>query len=170
MIKKALLKLNRNLDSDAIQCFKNIMSYMGDRSTNKKDMPLHAKKMLYNLLLAPSPLRDEAYMQLCKQTTENPKVESTLKGWELFAFCLATFPPSKYLRAFLLDYFDKTIKNSKEPNIVNIAEACYEMMGKIVAMGPRHHVPSRIELTNVSQAKPIPLIVHLVDGKKKNYN
>ena len=46
-------------------------------------------------------------MQLCKQTTLNPRMESTIKGWELMIYFLATFPPSKALKNFLTDYIEK---------------------------------------------------------------
>lgn len=55
------------------------MSYMGDRKSSKPPIE-HAKKLLRNLMLAPAGLRDEAFMQICKQTTANPKPESTTKG------------------------------------------------------------------------------------------
>ncbi|CAB4061029.1 ARHGAP39 [Lepeophtheirus salmonis] len=38
-----------------------------------------------------STLRDEIFVQLCKQTTENPRKESLRRGWELLAICLACF-------------------------------------------------------------------------------
>merc|ERR1719245_2912548 len=93
VIKKALLKSNRDLDADAIQCFKNIMNYMGDRESSKYAPNLHAKKILRNILSAPAPLRDEAYIQVVKQTTQNPRPESVIRGWELFVFFAACFPP-----------------------------------------------------------------------------
>ena len=106
LIKKALLKQNRDLDEEAIQSFKNVMSYMGDRSSSKGPID-HAKKMLRNLLIAPSGLRDEIYVQISKQTKNNPKVESTIKGWELMRYCLATFPPSKAIKPFVEKYVNQ---------------------------------------------------------------
>lgn len=111
LIKKALLKQNRDLDAEAVQAFKNVMSYMGDRKSSKAPVE-HAKKMIGNLMVAPAGLRDEVYMQICKQTTKNPSLESTIKGWELMSFCLASFPPRSVIififllpTAFLLDCF-----------------------------------------------------------------
>lgn len=104
LIKKALLKQNRDLDEEAVQAFKNIMSYMGDRSSSKKDQFEHARKLLRNLMMAPAGLRDEVYMQLVKQTTQNPKVSSCVCGWELMSF---VSPPSP-LRSISRDFCSTT--------------------------------------------------------------
>lgn len=42
-----------------------------------------------------SELRDEIYVQIIRQGTENPKSGSSLKGWCLMALCAVAFPPSK---------------------------------------------------------------------------
>lgn len=47
-------------------------------------------------------LRDELYVQLCRQTTENPKRESMIRGWELMAICLSFLPPSPTFQPALL--------------------------------------------------------------------
>jgi len=57
-----------------------------------------------------SGLRDEIFIQLCRQTTGNPKPESLEKGLELLAMCLAFFPPSNrfqtYLDGYILTHID----------------------------------------------------------------
>jgi len=165
LIKKALLKENRSIDQEAVQCFKNIMSYMGDRKSSKKDPIKHVKKMLRNLMQSPAGLRDEAYMQLCKQTTDNPRIESTTKGWELMVLCLATFPPSKRLKDFLMDYIGRTISSvNGNPNIIKLAKCCKLWLPQIVKMGQRKHYPSKLEIKCLIDVKDVPIKVHLVDN------
>lgn len=163
LIRKALLKRNRHLDAEAIQAFKNVMSYMGDRKSRKKDPYDHAKKMIRNLMIAPVGLRDELYMQLCKQTNMNPTPQSTVKGWELMTFCLATFPPSKELKSFLMDYIKRNIKESDIADVRKLAKVCAERIGTIVLMGQRKQVPSKLELECLKVVRPVPIKVNLVD-------
>lgn len=167
LIKKALLKQNRELDEEAVQTFKNIMSYMGDRSSSKPPIE-HAKKMLRNLMIAPSGLRDEAYMQICKQTNGNPKTESTIKGWELLSFFLATFPPSKNLKSFLLDHCNKAINDiNTNPRVLSLAKLAVENLPTIIQLGQRKQVPSTVELQSLMESKPVPIKVSLCDASFK---
>lgn len=168
LIKKALLKQNRDLDEEAVQSFKNVMSYMGDRKSSK--LPLdHAKKMLKNLMSQPSTLRDEVYMQLCKQTTDNPRVASTIKGWELMVFCIATFPPSKLLKGFLQDFIKKAIKDNQQEQVTALAEVCLKHLPKILLMGQRMQVPSKLEMSCLIEVKPVPIRVLLCNGSFKTF-
>jgi len=164
LIKKALLKQNRNLDEEAIQSFKNVMSYMGDRSTSKGPMD-HAKKMLRNLLVAPSGLRDEVYIQIAKQTNGNPRESATIKGWELMRFCLATFPPSKAIRVFLVNYIT-TNTTAGSAAVRAIAQMCLTQVAQISAAGQRKQIPSVAELTALAAMQPVQLTIPLLDGTK----
>jgi len=168
LIKKALLKQNRELDEQAVQCFKNIMSYMGDRKSSKPQLS-HAKKLLTNLMGSAGSLRDEAYMQLCKQTTQNPRVVSTIKGWELMLFCIATFPPSKHLKAFLMEYIKKAIKDNAQEKITALAEMCLKQLPKIVLMGQRRQVPAKLEMECLIDMKPVPIRVLCCNGSFKTF-
>merc|ERR1712070_420756 len=71
LIKKSLLKMNRPHDEMAIQMFKNIMSFMGDRKSTKPPVD-HARKIIKNALKAPIGMRDEVFLQICKQTHGHP--------------------------------------------------------------------------------------------------
>ena len=86
LIKKALLKQNRLLDELCIQLFKNIMSFMCDRHSSKP-AKLHLSKILRLCLTAPMGIRDELFVQLMKQLTDNPnKNNSEFKGWHFVPF------------------------------------------------------------------------------------
>lgn len=167
LIKKALLKKNRDLDAEAIQAHKNIMSYMGDRKSSKAPIE-HARKLISNALTHPAGLRDEIYLQICKQTTDNPKLDSTMKGWELMVFCLASFPPSKQLKKFLTSYFNSTKESEEVDNKVKeFAAECLNRLEKIITIGQRKEVPSAHELECMKNMKPVPIRVNLVNGTFK---
>lgn len=55
-------------------------------------------------------LRDELYIQLCRQTTENFRYDSLERGWELMAICLEFFPPTprfhNYLEGYICRHMD----------------------------------------------------------------
>jgi hypothetical protein len=166
LIKKALLKQNRELDAEAIQAFKNVMSYMGDRSSSKGPIE-HAKKMIRNLMVAPSGLRDEVYVQIAKQLTKNPKVDSTVKGWELMRYCLATFPPSKAVKTFLVDFITKNMEDtSNDPRVTALARACLPQIDKIL-VGQRKQIPSTLELNALKNLDTVKLEIPFLNGDVK---
>ena len=97
----------KSAKKEAVQTYRLIQIYMGDRKA-KPDMTINSvafdiTTMGYN---KPS-LRDEIFVQLCKQTTDNPKKDSLRRGWELMAICLAFFPPSATFAPFLQGYIAK---------------------------------------------------------------
>ena len=113
LIKMALMSLSdANLSEVAVQAFKSIVSYMGDRAS-KKEEGGHAHKLLDNTLKEPEELRDEVFCQLIKQTSNNPKPGSVRKGWHMISICAGCFPPSKEFEPYLMSYCEK---NSKDPD------------------------------------------------------
>lgn len=167
MIHKALLKQNRELDTQCVQLFKNIMSYMGDRSSSKGPVE-HAKKIIRNIMVAPSGLRDEAFVQLKKQTTKHPKKENCEKGWELLSILLSTLPPSKTVRTFITDHINRTIDTKDTPESTRqIASRCLKQIDRICALGQRKQVPSCKELDAIKLGKPLVIEVPLLNGDVK---
>lgn len=91
----------------ATEQFKLVQIYMGDRKA-RAGMSLNSVAMdiILAAVLQPA-LRDELYVQLCRQTTENPKRESLIRGWELMAVCLSFIPPSPTFQPALLGYMNR---------------------------------------------------------------
>ncbi|RWS28024.1 rho GTPase-activating protein 39-like protein [Leptotrombidium deliense] len=104
-----LLSLGNEMKQDAIQCFKLIQEYCGDRENlEKKDSLLIIHELITKCVMKGVCLRDEIFVQLCRQTTSNPSDESCRKGLQLIAICLFYFGPSSkfapYLTSFLMKH------------------------------------------------------------------
>ncbi|XP_017874223.1 PREDICTED: filaggrin-2 isoform X3 [Drosophila arizonae] len=108
-ISRPMLALSRDKadKKTAIELFKLVQIYMGDR---KARMGMNLNSVAIDIIVASLPqqqLRDELYVQLCRQTTENPKRESLIRGWELMAICLSFVPPSPTFQPTLLNYVNR---------------------------------------------------------------
>ena len=103
MISKPLTHLPSSLNEMAVQLFKNLLSYMGDRRSSKKEN-LHILKHTKLTMNSPEELKDEAYLQVIKQITNNPNDESREKGWTFFAIMSSIYPPSMELYYCLIKY------------------------------------------------------------------
>ncbi|XP_055705613.1 rho GTPase-activating protein 39 isoform X2 [Phlebotomus papatasi] len=91
----------------ATELFKLVQIYMGDRKA-RQGMSLNSVVIdIISLAVQQPPLRDELYVQLCRQTTENPSRESLIRGWELMAICLSFLPPSPTFQPALLNYMNR---------------------------------------------------------------
>lgn len=90
-------------------------------------------------------LRDEIYVQLCKQLTRNPLQASVVRGWKLMSVIALTFPPSKnfedYLKKFAENHFDNV-----DPNIQVLAKYAHKKLLAVCKKGPRGKVPSANEI------------------------
>lgn len=100
------------LKREACNLFRLVQVYMGDRKANV-GMTLDSVAMdIVNTAYSKPPLRDELYVQICRQTTENPRKESLRRGWELMAVCLAFVPPSATFEPYLEGYMNR----HRDPN------------------------------------------------------
>jgi hypothetical protein len=162
MIKKALLKQNRDFDQEAIQSFKNIMSYMEDRKSSKADTG-HVKKLIQNGLTAPESLRDEMFLQICKQVTNHPIQSHKTKGWQLMKMLLGSFPPSASMRPFLEEFFNRALNEESDKEVKALAEASLERIAKISELGPRIEIPSQQEIRKEQSGGMVSLKVYTLD-------
>lgn len=106
----------------ATEQFKLLQIYMGDRKA-RIGMSLNSVAMdIINQCVLNSWLRDELYLQLCRQTTENPKRESLIRGWELLAVCLQFVPPSPTFQPALLGYMNRHRDASFEKHFPDIGK------------------------------------------------
>lgn len=102
-LSKCITNLPKNIESIAIQTFKNILSYSGDRKSSKNEIR-HAQKLILMCMNAPSEVRDEVFFQLIKQLQNNPHKDKLIRVWKLFSVLSSVFPPSDTTYYAILNY------------------------------------------------------------------
>jgi myosin heavy subunit len=139
-------KFAKQLHQHAIQVFKGLQGFMGDRSYSFPDSL--AAEVLETCLRSYM-LRDELFVQIVKQLRRNSKVESTIRGWQMLALAVETFPPSDDLMPFLL-HFIQLHAGDNEPNstVSNYASYCIRALHSTCHSPPKPKAPSIEHITS----------------------
>jgi hypothetical protein len=112
-----------------VQMFRNILGYMGD-SSHQFPVTL-AFEVLTSAHAGESWVRDELYLQLIKQTTDNPSKVSTIKGYKLMFLTISTFQCSQRVSAYLLSHLANHAyprlgqKTYKFDNLADLSMNCF---------------------------------------------
>ncbi|ESN93582.1 hypothetical protein HELRODRAFT_115456 [Helobdella robusta] len=108
-ITKPMIRTNnKSVKKEASEVFKLIQVYMGDRKS-KEPLAQIALEIAVRGWISVE-MRDEIYIQLCRQTTKNPREDSAVQGWELLGICLAFFPPSCKFYSYLEGHICKNVE------------------------------------------------------------
>jgi hypothetical protein len=158
--------LPKELEEDAVQTFRNITSYMGERKSSKGPEG-HIDKLCRMAIAKDEMLRDEIYCQLVKQTTENPDREHNLRGWRLMAVLLGIFPPSKRFAFYLKAYLQKSRAHERDPEVPKFARFCEEALMRSQECGPREMPPSALEMEAAQNRRNVALTVHFTDDSDR---
>ncbi|KAG0197089.1 hypothetical protein BGX28_009414 [Mortierella sp. GBA30] len=170
-LTQPLMVLNkRGVQKDALRCFKIIQKLMGERKGNGYvgptgmelgetcvDLSIQSEediKLVLELIkkgLDHGELRDEIYVQLCKQLTENPSREGSIKGWHLFTILLITFSPSKNLHDYLASFLNQHATASLHP-IPVMAQHCHDLLRRISKRGSRAKQLTVVEIARAQEA------------------
>ena len=161
IIRSPLLRLSSSLEEISLQLFKNMMSYMGDRRSSKRPQ-LHIIKHTKLVMGAPEEIKDEAYLQVIKQITRNPKPASAQKGWNLFAIMASCYPPSLELYYALIHYLLDIIKTGEE-DLQKRANYIAIRLSKTFE-SRRKLSPSSLEIKHVEEMKPIIVEINFFSG------
>jgi hypothetical protein len=154
-------ELPKENSKKAVEIHRNLLGYMGD-----KQMPFPA--MLAQDVLRKGfenkALRDEIYIQLIKQLTNNPRPESVAKGWQLMCMCVGTFPPSMDFEMYLMHYILEK-RDKGRGAVVDYAKYCLRTLEAMLSHGENvGFVPDVPEITAYKERPPILASVSLVDG------
>merc|ERR1712137_660134 len=95
-ISEALTRIPANKEGRAVQNFRDILIWMGDRYA--QDFQRQASKdAIVKLACTDDDLRDEVFAQLLKQLTDNPSERSSERGWQLMEHLCTCVGPSKQM-------------------------------------------------------------------------
>lgn len=131
-----LMTLKGKDKKDALEMFKLVQMYMGDRQTKFKDLNSCALECITRCWAVPA-MRDELYLQICKQTTTNKRLDSCEKGWELMAIALSFFPPSNKFFSYLEGYIARHLQAEQPGRIVAYANYCVKRLERVGRTGAK---------------------------------
>lgn len=136
--KPMIMTTDKSLKRDACEVFKLIQTYMLDHKTKSGQTYEGVVLDIATRGWSKPALRDELYIQICRQTTDNPKRESLVLGWELMAVCLTFFPPSvkfyPYLEGYISRHKDSAFDTS-DLKISHYATVCAKRLERIAHKG-----------------------------------
>ncbi|XP_054714725.1 rho GTPase-activating protein 39-like [Uloborus diversus] len=138
--KPMIMTTDKSLKRDACELFKLTQTYMGDRKT-KSGQTIEAVVLeIATKGWSRQSVRDELFVQICRQITDNPRRESLILGWELMAICLMFFPPSvkfqPYLEGFINRHKD-TAFDSPDFKLSHYAAVCSKRLERIAKSGAK---------------------------------
>ncbi|KAJ3426399.1 rho gtpase activation protein [Anaeramoeba flamelloides] len=113
-ISTSLLRLPKAIHcKTAIKLFKNLLVYMGEISA-RNATDLKAISGILSTGVKTPELRDEIYIQVIKQTTNNPNKESEIKAWCALSLLAHSFIPTRNLHNFVKEYCNKNTSSKNE--------------------------------------------------------
>ncbi|XP_062102804.1 kinesin-like protein KIN-14E [Humulus lupulus] len=168
-IPTSMLKINTDLVSKATKLFQIILKYMGadpsDRVTpTTLDERIELVGKLYKQTLKRIELRDELFVQLSKQTRNNPERQYLIKAWELMYLCASSMPPSKDIGAYLSEYVHNVAHGVNTDSEVRVlALNSLNALKRSVKAGPRQAIPGREEIEALLTGRKLTTIVFFLD-------
>ncbi|KAI8139231.1 hypothetical protein BJV82DRAFT_255614 [Fennellomyces sp. T-0311] len=149
-IRQPLIMLNRDLYKDALKCFKLIQAIMGDRPRSRQSNEIEEYQALLGCGISKGQMRDEIYVQVCKQLHNNP-TGSIKKGWEILCVISVTFPPSKNLESYLTSFVEQN--HAMSANQVDVmSQYVSTRLERICARGAKGKVLTAAEIERAKEA------------------
>ncbi|VDN96399.1 unnamed protein product [Rodentolepis nana] len=146
---KELASSEQKAKDAALLSFRLIQTYMGDCDKiplQLKNMPaVFLTDLLFGAALDFPPLRDEIFIQLMNQLTDNPKESSVDHGMELLWLATGIMIPSEKTKKKLV----KFLNLSNHP----LAIPCYTRLHHTISRGIRKKPPHALELSLIKGRK-----------------
>ncbi|KAL1774169.1 unconventional myosin-VIIa isoform X2 [Sigmodon hispidus] len=116
-----------------------VLKYMGDYPSKRTRSVNELTDQIFEGALKAEPLKDEAYVQILKQLTDNHIRYSEDRGWELLWLCTGLFPPSN----ILLPHVQRFLQSRKHSPL---AIDCLQRLQKALRNGSRKYPPHLVEV------------------------
>ncbi|ELK00390.1 Myosin-VIIa [Pteropus alecto] len=113
--------------------------YMGDYPSKRTRSVNELTDQIFEGALKAEPLKDEVYVQILKQLTDNHIRYSEERGWELLWLCTGLFPPSN----ILLPHVQRFLQSRKH---CPLAIDCLQRLQKALRNGSRKYPPHLVEV------------------------
>ncbi|KAL3658161.1 hypothetical protein V7S43_016791 [Phytophthora oleae] len=166
LISIPLTRLPKDQAIIALQAFRNVSGFMGNRASGKNQID-HCFKLLRNVVPRPPALKDEIYCQLCKQLTRNPSTNAVMNGWLLLNACLVTFPPSlplaECLERFISFHIGAAGDSEARSELSAYASEALASLRCCATKGERKEIPSAAELRALQRHALNDITVMLAD-------
>ncbi|VFQ99761.1 unnamed protein product [Cuscuta campestris] len=167
-VPTSILKMNGDLISRAVKMFQIILRYMGIDSDRvlvlSLDEHIELIGKLYKLALKRPELRDELFVQISKQTRNNPDRQCLIKAWELMYLCASCMPASKEIGGYLSEYIHTVAYGVTTDSEVQVfALNSLNALKLSVKAGPRRSIPGREEIEALLTGKKLTTIVFFLD-------
>ncbi|XP_030188166.1 unconventional myosin-VIIa isoform X1 [Lynx canadensis] len=141
-LKQALLKKilgSEELSQEACMAFIAMLKYMGDYPSKRTRSVNELTDQIFEGALKAEALKDEVYVQILKQLTDNHIRYSEERGWELLWLCTGLFPPSN----ILLPHVQRFLQSRKHcPLTID----CLQRLQKALRNGSRKYPPHLVEV------------------------
>lgn len=148
----------------ACSIFKDICKYLSQDLKNESEL-----KIIQSIVkrgIEREELRDEIFVQLIRQSTNNGSREETLKAWVVLGLTSSAFQPSKLFSKYFQSHLQKHLR--KDPTISCYAQFCIDNLHpKGSAQSSRKMPPSSLEINAVKTLSSLVCRFYFLDGRTK---